>query len=230
MHDGNGLYLSTLFAQCSQNRRGVATQMPCGCLHLFRVLRCRSWCNLNLSKKCYFIGVVAYIDLWIITCWGFGAFLAIWDNKIRIVTNYLIEYYRFLSSNCFTKQLIFRIENETNDMSMKNHTQLVVNCSNSNAKPLLESGKVRTISPTPKVPIRTRGNSVLANDENSCWSVKNPWLLRVAGVFALAVTIVVFAALHNKLRISVQNNSMEFERLQRIILTYDEKIKQLETR
>lgn len=125
---------------------------------------------------------------------------------------------------------MFRIENETDNMSMKNHTQLVVNCSNSTAKPLIESGKAQVASPTPKVPLRGRCNSVLAHDENNCWSVKNPWLLRVCGAFALAVTIVVFASLHNKIHISVYNSSVEMKRLQKIIETYGDQIKQLQNR
>ena len=125
---------------------------------------------------------------------------------------------------------MYCIEYKTNDMSMKNQTQLVVNCSNNTAKPLIESEKFTVISPTPKVPLRGRCNSGIAQEDKSYWSVKTPWLLRVTVVFTLAVAIVVFATLHNKLRTSFQTTSLEVERLKTSIVTFEEQINELQRR
>lgn len=122
------------------------------------------------------------------------------------------------------------VEYKTNEMSMKNQTQLVVNCSNNTSKPLIESEKFQVIAPTPKVPLRGRCSSDFAQDDQSCSSVKNPWLLRVTVVFTLAVAIVVFAALHNKLRTSLQTTSLEVERLKNTIVIFEGQINELQRR
>ncbi|XP_048577315.1 uncharacterized protein LOC116619038 isoform X2 [Nematostella vectensis] len=115
-------------------------------------------------------------------------------------------------------------------MSAKN--QAVVNCQNSaNNKPLLDH-KFHNITPIPKVPIRgscQRGNGMNPDGaQATCIRVKNPWMLRIAGVFTLIVIIVVFAALHSKLNTSLRKTEVEYQRLQGLVAALKTKVSQLE--
>lgn len=108
-------------------------------------------------------------------------------------------------------------------MSGQNQTaQMVVTYPNSTAKAALDSNFQNHVpKPRPQT-YNGKFERNFNNDDNNCRNVKNSWLLRIVAVFSLAVTIVIFATLHSKLRSSFYDLSVEVRKLQLYIDTHSE--------
>ena len=120
-------------------------------------------------------------------------------------------------------------EHLCNDVEMSTKVPTEVKChDNGSAKKTTIDIKCQKL--TPKVPLQANCQCKLAPPESHCWSVKNPWIVRIGATFAISAILVIYGALYSRLGERMEARDKTMSEVEKLINGLQERIEELEAR